>query len=251
MQALIGLVNETALVLRAQLPFPLFPATTITATAAAVAVALGAGGRISLALYVAYVALGIALAIPGVLAFCDRSGGAFPQPDPDRCTPVGFLASLWPQVIGFGFGLAVARILATRGSGTNSALRVAGALAVAQFAILGTWGAIASPAIDTATNTLAIAGGFAASAVAAGVIAAQLRRGVRNAAIVAAIWLLPWVVTQVPFASRLTGPIPPENVAPIVATIVVMPISAALLVLTAAVTARSRFVPRGLRSIDA
>lgn len=243
-QALVGLASEASQAFRAPLPFPLFPAVTITGSAAAAAIAFGAGGLIALGLYLAYLAVGIALTIPGVMTFCERSGGTLPLADHDRCTAGAFVATLWPELIGIGLGVALARVVVTRGDGVNSLLRVAGALAIAQMAVTRISGATITLSTDTAGNTLAIAAVFAAAAVAAGVVAAQLPGGVRSAAVVAVIWLLPWLIMQVPFAARLTGPIPAENVAPIVVSILIVPIAAALLVLTAAVAARSRFIPR-------
>src|SRR5881296_50566 len=248
-QAAVGLANEGLQALRAPTPFPLFPAVTIAGTAAAAAVALDAGGLVALALDLVYVALGIALRVPGVITACDRSGGALLSLGPDQCTAIGFLASLWPQFLGIGLGIMLARTsLMTRGEGTNSLLRVAGALALALFAVNTAWGiavAQSAPSADQATGStsaLTVAAGIVGAAVAAGVLAAQLPRAVPNAAIVAAIWLVPWFALQLPFASRsLSGPIASENVVAIVTFIVIEPIAAAFLVLSAAVAARSRF----------
>jgi len=251
-QAVVGLTNEAIQALRAPTPFPLFPLVTISGTAAAAAVALGAGGLVALVLDVVYVAVGIALRVPGAMMFCERSGGANPFGGPDQCTAVGFVASLWPQFLGIGLGIVLARTsLMTRGGGTNSLLRVSGGLALALFVVNAAWGiAVAQSgyAAETAggsTSALTIAAGIVAAAVAAGVLAAQLPGGVRNAAIVAAVWLVPWFALQVPFASRsLAESIAAENVIAIVTFIVIEPIAAAFLVLSAAVTSRARFIPR-------
>jgi len=230
-QAAVGLANEAIQALRAPMPFPLFPAVTIAGTAAAAAVALGAGGLAALVLDVVYVAAGIALRVPGAITFCERSGGANPFPGPDQCTAVGFLASLWPQFVGIGLGIVLARTsLITRGEGTNSLLRVAGALALALFVVTAAWGiavAQSASAAETAggsTSALTVAAGIAAAAVA---------------------WLVPWFALQVPFASRsLTESMAAENVIAIVTSIVIEPIAAAFLVLSAAVASRARFIPR-------
>ena len=134
-QALVGVASEASQAFNAALPLALFPAVTIAGIAAAAAVAFRAGGPLALALYLAYVAADIALALPGLMFFCERSGGTFPSPGPDRCTAFGLVASLWPQLIALGLGIGLARLVATRGQGVNSLLRVAGALALAQFAL--------------------------------------------------------------------------------------------------------------------
>lgn len=227
-------------------PLTLFPLVTIAGSAAAAAVALGAGGPLALALELAYNALGIALRIPGVMTFCERSGGAFPNPQgPDQCTAFGFLASLWPQLVGIGLGIAIARAIITRGSGINSLLRIAGSLAIALTILSQLWAATFAQSTNALTSGLTIAAGMAAAAVAAGVVAAQLPRGLRNAAIVGAIWLLPWLTLQLPLAFQSLGPsVPPEFVGAITTTMAAPPIAAAFLVLSAATASRARFIPR-------
>jgi hypothetical protein len=244
-QALVGLANRAVMSARSELPFPLFPLVTITGSAAAAAVSLGAGGLTALALELAYGALGIALRIPGLVTFCERSGGGRNLLDPDQCTTLGFLASLWPQLLGIGLGIALARAIATRGSGVNSLLRIAGSLAIALTVLSQVWTATFAQATNTPTSALTLAAGMAAAAVAAGVVAAQLPRGVRNATAVAAIWLLPWLALQLPLGLQSLGPsVPPDIVGAITITIVVPPIVAAFLVLSAAVASRARFIPR-------
>jgi hypothetical protein len=250
-QAMVGLASEVIQALRAPTPFPLFPAVTIAGSAAAAAVALGAGRLSALVLALVYTAVGIALRIPSTIFMCDRSGGTIPFPGPDQCTAFGFLASLWPQFVGVGLGIMLARtIVIARGKGANSLLRVAGALAIALFVVGEAW-AIATAqrlyAAETAgalASTLTIGAGLAAAAVAAGVLAAQLPRGVRNAAIVAGFWLLPWLVRLPTTISNLGSTIPTELVGPTLVTVVVAPVAAAFLVLSAAVASRARFIPR-------
>lgn len=246
-QALVGLTSEAIEALRAPMPFALFPLVTIAGGAAAAAVALRGGGPIALALYAGYVALGVALAIPGVMTFCERSGGVgFPLlPGPGQCTALGFLASLWPQLVGIGLGVALTRVITTRGNGINSLLRIAGGYAVAQFVLSQLWGATVAQGGSALSSGLTLAAVMAAAAVAAGVIAAQLPRGIRNAAIVAGIWLLPWLTFQLPSVLRTpASTVPAEHVGPMLISIAVQPMGAAFLVLSAAIAARSRFIPR-------
>jgi hypothetical protein len=248
-QALVGVANQalqSATGPSRPSPFTLFPLVTIAGSAAAAAVALAAGGPIALALELAYNALGIALRIPGVMTFCERSGGTFPdQLGPDQCTAFGFVASQWPQLIGIGLGIALARTMVTRGDGINSLLRIAGGLAVALTVMSQVWAATVAQTASALTSGLTLAAGMAAAAVVAGAIAAQLPRGIRNAAIVAGFWLLPWLTLQVPLGLQSLGPtVPTEFIAAIVITMVAPPIAAALMVLSAAVASRTRFIPR-------
>src|SRR5215210_500824 len=108
-QALVSVTSEAMQMVRSPQPFALFPLVTIAGSAAAAAVALRAGGPVALLFDLMYVALGIGLAIPGRVAFCERSGGVFPGPGPDQCSSLGFVTSLWPQLIGIGLGIAIAR----------------------------------------------------------------------------------------------------------------------------------------------
>jgi len=246
-QALVGLASEALQAMRSAVPFTLFPVVTIAGTAAASAVALRVGGVFALALYLAYIAFEMALRVPGVMMFCERSGGTgFPVlAGPNQCTPGGYLISLWPQVIGIGIGFGVARAIGARGDGINSLLRVAGGYAVAQFVVVQVWAAAVAQTAGPLTSGLTLAAGMATAAVAAGVIAAQLPRGIRSAAVVAGISLLPWVTTQVPSGLRgLGAAVPAEFVGPMLITVLIQPIAAAFLVLSAVVTSRARFIPR-------
>jgi hypothetical protein len=251
-QALVGLANQALQAATGPSrpsPFTLFPLVTIAASGAAAAVALGAGGAIALAIELGYGALGIALRIPGVMTFCERSGGGGPNLlGPDYCSAAGFLASLWPQLVGVGLGIALSRAITARGSGINSLLRIAGSLAIALTILSQLWALTVAQTANALTGGLTIAAGLAAAAVAAGVVAAQLPRGVRNAAIVGGIWLLPWLTLQLPLGLQSLGPtVPGEFVASIiVTTIVAPPVVAAFLVLSAAIASRARFIPRNV-----
>jgi hypothetical protein len=249
-QALVSLASEAVQAIRAPMPFELFHAVTISGTAAAAAVALSAGGPLAFALVAAYVALGVALRIPGLMFVCERSGGVLPFPGPDQCTALGFVASLWPQVIGLGLGIALSRSLTTRGDGINSLLRVAGALAIAVFVVSQTYAAsvaqrgyVAEPA-SAITSGLTVGAAMVAAAVGAGVIAAHVPRGIRSAAIVAGISLLPWLAFQVPNSLRNDASDTPEFVVPMLIGIAIQPIAAVFLILSAAITSRARFIPR-------
>jgi hypothetical protein len=245
-QAFVGLTSETFQALRAPLP-ALFPLITIAGLAAAAAVAIRAGGIAALLLYVAWLALGIALGIGGVMTFCERSGGeGFPLLlGTNQCAVPGFVVSLWPQFIGIGLGVALSRAITARGHGINSTLRIAGGYAVAQFVMGHVWAATGAQSTSPVTSGLTLAAGMAAAAVAAGVIAAHLPGGVRNAAIVAGIWLLPWSIRQIAVSLQSAGTtVPAEFASAMIITVVATPITAALLILSAAITSRARFIPR-------
>jgi hypothetical protein len=246
-QALVGLTGEALQALRAPLP-ALFPLVTIAATAAATAVTTRAGGLAALAFYVAYIALGVALAIPGVTTFCERSGGSgFPLLlGTSRCSVLGFVVSLWPQFIGVGLGIAMARAITERGTGINSLLRIAGGYALANFVMSQVWAATIAQSTNVLATGLTLAAGTVAAAVAAGALAAQLPNGIRNAAIVGGILLVPWATRSVPFGLRSIGTpgVPAEFVSTMLITLATPPIVAAFMVLSAALTSRARFIPR-------
>ena len=243
-ETLVGLTNEGVQALRLQMPFMLFPLVTLTASAATAAVALAAGGPVALALDLAYVALGVALRIPGTMTFCARFSPQLGYPDVDRCTPLSFLASLWPQFVGIGLGVLIARAIASRGNGMNSLLRTAGAFALALFVVSLVYAATDAETTSMLASGLTFAAGAVAAAVTAGAVAAQLPRSVRNAAIVAGIWLVPWLALQLPALRSLDLSLGADYVGPVIIGVAVQPIAAASLVLSAAVAKRSRFIPR-------
>lgn len=249
-QALVSLASQVVQAFRAPMPFELFHAVTISGTAAAAAVALSAGGPLAFGLVAAYVALGVALRIPGLMFACERSGGVLPFPGPDLCTAFGYIASLWPQLIGLGLGIALSRSLTTRGDGINSLLRIAGALAIALFVVsqmyaasVAQGGYVAEPA-GAITSGLTLGAAMVAAAVGAGVIAAHVPRGIRSAAIVAGISLLPWLTFQLPNSLRSDASDTPEFVVPMLIGIAIQPTAAVFLILSAAITSRARFIPR-------
>jgi hypothetical protein len=243
-QALAGLTVDVLQLLKNPLPlFTFAPLVTIVGISAAVAVALRIGGPVAFALYLGYIALGLALGIPGLMTFCERSGGRLGFPDLNQCTMTGYLAGLWPQLVAIGLGAFLTRAVTTAGDGINSVLRIAGAYAIALFVLSHIWALTVSQDTNVQTSSLTLAAGLVAAAVAAGVVAAQLPRGIRNALIVAAISLLPWL-TQLPLTLTNLGTAPAECVGPTFVTVVIAPIAALFLVLSAAVASRARFIPR-------
>lgn len=245
-QALVGLTSEAFQALRTPLP-ALFPLVTIAGMATATGVTIRAGGLAALALYVTYLALGIGLSIPGVMTFCERSGGfGFPLLlGTDHCTVPGFVVSLWPQFVGIGLGLTFGRALVARGAGINSLLRIAGGYALAQFLMSQLSAATIAQSTNVLATGLTLAAGTVAAAAAAGALAAQLPRGVRNAAIVGGILLVPWMTRQLPLGLQSMGTaVPAEFVSAMIIAIAAPPVAAAFLVLSAVITSRARFIPR-------
>jgi hypothetical protein len=228
----------------------LLPVVAIAGTAVGAAVSLGVGGPIALALYVAYLGLGVMARLQGLAVFCERAGGGLGPSEPSMCTATDFALPLWPQVVGIGVGLALARAIMTRGAGNNSLLRIAGAYAVALFVVSQVWAAAVAQTASTLTSALTLSAGTAAAAAAAGAVAAQLPGSVRNALIVASVSLLPWVAVHLPLTLQSTGQsLSAESVAVLLIGTLARPIASAILVLSAAVTKRNRFVPRYTRSI--
>jgi hypothetical protein len=218
----------------------------ILGTAAAVVVALRAGGALSLTLYLVYLALDVALRIPAVITFCERSGFQS-LTAPDMCTPFGFLAGQWSLWIGIGCGLLISRTIAARQPGTNRTLRVAGAYGLALWVVIQVWAATMAPSSDAASAmgaSLTISVLTVAAAVVAGVVASLSEHRVRTAGTVAAILLLAWLSVQLPYLASQVDRLSPEFVPAFLVGNLSTPIAAIVLVLAAMVSDRQRFIPR-------
>lgn len=232
-------------------PFTLGWVQMLLGTAAAVAVALRVGGALSLALYLAYVAVVTALQIPGVVTFCERSGFgnllAY-----EGCTPLGFLAAQWAKWCGVGLGLLLSRAIASRDEGQNLTLRVAGAYTIAWSLVVGSLAvtlAQAGDATSALNASLAISALTVAAALAAGVVAALSGHRVRTAAVVAVILVLPWLTVHLPLLiSQIAMAAQSEKSSEFLPAMLIgafsTPIAAVSLVLTAVVADRHRFIPR-------
>jgi hypothetical protein len=215
----------------------------ILGTAAAVAVALRAGGAVSLALYLVYIAVDLALRIPGVITFCERSGSQG-LTAPYLCSPAAFLAAQWALWTGIGVGLLVSRAIAAQEQGTNRTLRVAGAYAVASSIVVQAWAATIAQGGDAMNSSLAISVLTVAAAVVAGVVAGLSEHRLRSASIVALMLLLPWLAVQLPYLLVEVARLSPEFVPAFLIAVLGTPIAAVVLVLSALVSDRHRFIPR-------
>lgn len=244
-QFLVGLSFDVFRLFDVTTPLTLGWLPALLGTAAAVAVALRAGGRLSLALYVVYIALDLALRIPGVITFCERSGFQSLL-EPNMCTPLGFLAAQWAQWTGIGIGLFLSRAIAARDNGPNLTLRVGGAYAIAWSIVLRAWAATVTQTGDAASAmnaSLVISVLTVAVAAAAGVVAGLSDHRVRSATIVAVILVLPWLTAQAPLLIGQSA-MSQEFLPAILVGALSTPIAAIVLVLAAVVADRQRFIPR-------
>jgi hypothetical protein len=97
------------------------------------AVLVRAGGRRALLFYLAYVLVQIAVQLPGITLFCDRSGGGF---DGSCRVPLLYIAAgRAPEWIGVAIGAVAGRWIAQSGPGANETLRGAGAYSLSLFAL--------------------------------------------------------------------------------------------------------------------
>jgi hypothetical protein len=248
--SLVGLVFVLLGAFGITTPLTLGWLSALLGTAVAVAVALRAGGTLSLALYLAYLGIDIALKIPSLITFCERSGFdnllAF-----ESCTPWGFFTSHWHQWTGIGVGLLMSRNIVARDEGANPTLRVAGTYAIAWSIVLNAWSmtmARADPA-GALNASLMFSVLAVAAAVTAGVVAARSVHRVRTATIVAVILVLPWLTVQLPFLlSQIAMAAQIETSSEFLPAMLVgtfsTPIAAIVLVLAALVADRQRFIPR-------
>jgi hypothetical protein len=242
-QFLLGLVFDVLEAFRVNATVMPVWIPLIVGTSAAVAVALRAGGARSLTLYLIYLALDLAVRIPGVMTFCERSGGQS-LTAPSLCTPAAFLAAQWPLWTGIGVGLLLSRTITAEGEGTNRTLRVAGAYAVAMSIMVQVWAATIAQGGDAMNSSLALSALTVAAAVVAGVVAGLSEHRLRAASIVALFLLLPWLTVQLPYLLREVGRLSPEFVPPFLVAVLGTPIAAIALIVAAVVSDRHRFIPR-------
>lgn len=250
-QFLLGLVFVAVRAFDLTTPVTLGWLQSLVGTAVAVAVALRVGGPLSLALYLVYVGIGMAVQVPSLATFCARSGFgnllAF-----ERCTPLGFLASHWAVWCGIGLGLLLSRTIDTTGEGENLTLRVAGTYAIAWHVVLGLVAlsvAQSAEPVVAFNYSLTISALAVGAGAAAGVVAAMSDHRVRTATVVAVVLVLPWLTTQLPLLiSQIGMAAQSETSSEYFPAILIgafsTPVAALALVLTAVVADRQRFIPR-------
>jgi hypothetical protein len=100
------------------------------------AVLVRAGGRGALWWYVGLVALQVAVSLPGIQLFCDRSGGQLGGQDGGCNVPLLYIAAgRAPEWIGIAIGALLSRAIPATGPGANTMLRGAGAYWLALIAL--------------------------------------------------------------------------------------------------------------------
>ncbi|HYR93079.1 MAG TPA: hypothetical protein VEP48_02645 [Methylomirabilota bacterium] len=118
---------------------------TLASHVVAGAVLLRAGGRAALWWYAGLVALQVATSLPGILLFCDRSGGQLGMQDGGCNVPLLYVAAgRAPEWIGVAIGALLSRSLPARGPGANVLLRGAGAYWLALIALATPLGMLSS-----------------------------------------------------------------------------------------------------------
>ena len=247
-QFLVGLFFLALRAFDGTTPLTLGWPSTVLGTASAVAVALRVGGPLSLVLYLVYLGVGIALQIPGVITFCERSGFG----DPSLCSPVGFIAARWALWCGIGLGLLLSRMIAARAEGANLTLRVAGTYAIAWTIVIDLWALAVSQNGDATSGmnaSIALSMLFVAAAIAAGIVAATSDDRLRTAAVVAGFLVLPWLTLHLPLQlSQFAMAAQSQNASEFLPAMLIgafsTPVAALALVLTAMVADRERYIPR-------
>jgi hypothetical protein len=108
----------------------LYQIVTVIGVAAAVAVAWRSGGGNAAGAYVGILATGKLVSVPGIVRFC-----GIVTPQPDTCSPLRYLLSLWPIVLGIALAIPLRRRMRSAPGDRNPTLEAAGAFALAESAV--------------------------------------------------------------------------------------------------------------------
>jgi len=142
----------------------LYQIVTVIAVAAAVAVAWRSGGGNAAGAYVGILATQNLVRVPGIVRFC---GIALPQPD--TCSPLGYLLSLWPILLGIALAIPLRRRTRSAPGDRNPTLEAAGAFALAETAVFVAYTLVSTGATGSEGGILsllaAVAGGVACGMV--------------------------------------------------------------------------------------
>jgi len=174
--------------------------STFAAHIFAGAVLMRAGGPRAVLLYVAYAATGALISLPGVLMFCERSGGQLGFRDGSCNVPLVYIAAgRAPEWLGVAIGVAASRWLPTREGGANRVLRGAGAYSVALFLLtlpLGFQTVALSTPDSVATGALLVVIAWGLAGVVGGIVLAAAP--LAGAVLVALAILGPFVGSMTP-----------------------------------------------------
>ncbi|HEY8861933.1 MAG TPA: hypothetical protein VIN37_07585 [Candidatus Limnocylindria bacterium] len=161
--------------------------------ALAVAVATRAGGRTGLAWYVVILAvrtgLQIATALPGILTFCERSGG--------NCSPLQYATPYAYLAVGLILGAGTVRVVRSGSAGPNASLNAGGAFSLL-VGVVGLVFFFAQPQDMVAASAIAFALGGGA-AFTAGIVLRFRSARLAPAAFVTALFVVTWIATAGPF----------------------------------------------------
>ena len=148
---------------------------TVAAHVAAGAVLLRAGGPRALLLYVVYSAATVLVSLPGVLLFCERSGGSGLRDGSCNVPLVYIAAGRAPEWIGVALGAALARFVPVRGEGANPTLRGAGAYSLTTFILTVPFSLLSGSGLfnDPSTGALLFMVVFGVAGAVGGVVLAD------------------------------------------------------------------------------
>jgi hypothetical protein len=142
----------------------LYQIVTVIGVAAAVAVAWRSGGGNAAGAYVGILAIENLVRLPGIVRFC---GIAVPQPD--TCSPLGYVFSLWPILLGLALAVPLHRRTRSAPGDRNPTLEAAGAFALAEGAVIAAYTLLSTGGSGSEGGVLsllaAVAGGVACGTV--------------------------------------------------------------------------------------
>lgn len=165
------------------------------------------GGIRPLLLYVGLELLVVLAGLPGRLAFCQRSGSAFPSLS---CDLSGMVIDRWPMWLALVLGALAYRALALREGGENTLLRAAGAFSLV-LTVITTIATVGFSAVGSSPAPLAVDGTFAVGQIVAGLVGGVLLwRSPLAAAVLLSLCLVgPGLGAALPSLwTNLHGPVP-------------------------------------------
>jgi hypothetical protein len=176
-------------------PAPVLQLAAAAAAGSALAVAWRAGGRDAVTVYATVFILEQALALPGMWRFCLAIVSATPT-----CSLGSWVLGFWPQVLGVGLAVGLARWFRTSDAAGNPLLEPAGALALTQSVLGSVLAALLLSATSLESGIIvilaAVAGGIACGLVVLRRVPAERQWPAVGVIAIAAIGT--WAVVNVP-----------------------------------------------------